>query len=167
MSRNSKKPADMSVLFHSSTGTLAQIAKKANSLTKLADIVRQICPDLPEQGYQLGNVKDKTLTIEVANSVWGQRLQFERNRLAQAFSQASQGLISHIDIKVMPFLAHQRRQQENIAEKLAEKRQASAKKVIPAQAGEQLLQAAEHAPASLQAKIARLAALADKNNQQK
>lgn len=64
MARKTRKPSDMSELFQSSKGTLAQIAAKTNSLTILSDIVRQTCPDLPADVWHIANFKQKSLVIE-------------------------------------------------------------------------------------------------------
>ena len=100
MARKTKRPADMSALFQSTTGTLAQIATKTNSLNLLADIVRQICPDLPADAWHIANFKDKSLVIEVISSVWGQRLQFERNNICSKLSSVTEGAFTQIEIKV-------------------------------------------------------------------
>jgi hypothetical protein len=92
----------MSALFNSTTGTLAQIQSKTNSLNLLSDIVRQICPDLPEDAFKIANFVQTTLIIEVKSPVWGQRLQFERNTICQALVKQTQGQFSHIEIKVNP-----------------------------------------------------------------
>ena len=102
MARRPKAPKDMSTLFHSSTGTLAQIQSKTNSLNLLSDIVRQICPDLPEDAFKIANFVQTTLIIEVKSPVWGQRLQFERNTICRELIKQTQGQFSHIEIKVNP-----------------------------------------------------------------
>jgi len=84
MARKSRNPTDMSALLNLSTGTLAQIKEKTNSLTVLEDIVRQICPDLPEDAWHTVNIAKNTLVIEVKSPVWGQRLQFERRNICKA-----------------------------------------------------------------------------------
>ena len=71
----------MAALLKTSTGTLSHIQTKTNSLTLLATIVRQICPDLPADAFNIANCRQDTLIIEVKSPVWGQRLQFERNNI--------------------------------------------------------------------------------------
>jgi hypothetical protein len=102
MARKPTVPKDMSTLFNSTTGTLAQIQSKTNSLNLLSDIVRQICPDLPEDAFKIANFVQTTLIIEVKSPVWGQRLQFERNTICQELVKQTQGKFSHIEIKVNP-----------------------------------------------------------------
>lgn len=102
MARRPKAPKDMSTLFNSTTGTLAQIQSKTNSLNLLSDIVRQICPDLPEDAFNIANFVQTTLIIEVKSPVWGQRLQFERNIICKELVKQTQGQFSQIDIKVNP-----------------------------------------------------------------
>lgn len=103
MARKTKKPADMSALLKSSKGTLAQIASKTNSLTLLADIVRQICPDLPADAWHIANFNQNSLIIEVKSSVWGQRLQFERMNISRHLANATNGELTQIEIKVSPY----------------------------------------------------------------
>jgi hypothetical protein len=103
MARKSRKPTDMSSLFQSSKGTLAQIAAKTNSLTILADIVRQTCPDLPEDVWNIANFKQKTIVIEVNSAVWSQRLQFERMNICRDLALATDGAFDQIEIKVSPY----------------------------------------------------------------
>jgi len=103
MARKSKKPVDMSNLLNSSSGTLAHIQEKTNSLAILADIVRQICPDLPDEAWKIANFEKNSLIIEVKSPVWAQRLQFERNKICQQLIDVTQGKFDRIDIKVNPF----------------------------------------------------------------
>ena len=102
MARRPKAPKDMSTLFNATTGTLAQIQSKTNSLSLLSDIVRQICPDLPEDAFNIANFVQTTLIIEVKSPVWGQRLQFERNTICTELTKQTQGQFSQIEIKVNP-----------------------------------------------------------------
>jgi hypothetical protein len=102
MARKSRNPTDMSALLNLSTGTLAQIKAKTNSLTALEDIVRKICPDLPDDVWNITNIMDNTLVIEVKSPVWGQRLQFERGNICKALVIASNDEYQKIQIKVNP-----------------------------------------------------------------
>lgn len=151
MTRKSRKPADMSALFQSSTGTLAQIALKTNSLTLLADIVRQICPDLPEDAWHIANFRQNSLIIEVKSSVWGQRLQFERMKIAQELSTATQGQVTQIEIKVSPY------RNKVLPTKAIELGQAQH---ISTKTAEQLREIAKNAPEGLKKKLEKLANLA-------
>jgi len=153
MSRKTRKPVDMSTLLQSSTGTLAQIATKTNSLTLLADIVRQICPDLPGDAWHIANIKQNSLVIEVKSSAWGQRLQFERNKICQALSEATQGLISQIELKISPY----RNKQEKPIPASPEKTQ-----FISEKTADQLREVATNAPDSLKRKLESLASLANR-----
>jgi hypothetical protein len=103
MARKSKIPKDMAALFQLSSGTLAQIKSKTNSLAILADIVRQICPDLPEDAWHIANFRKNTLIIEVKSPVWGQRLQFERTKICQVLIEHTEGQFQQIEIKVNPY----------------------------------------------------------------
>ena len=98
MARKSKIPINMSSLLQTTTGTLAQIQSKTNSLKLLSDIVRQICPDLPEDVFNIANFVQSTLVIEVKSPVWGQRLQFERNTICKELIAQTQGKFSQIEI---------------------------------------------------------------------
>ncbi len=144
----------MSTLFHSSKGTLAQIAAKTNSLTVLGDIVRQTCPDLPEDVWQIANFRQNILIIEVKSSPWGQRLQFERMKINQQLALVTEGEFTQIEIKVAPY-----------KNKVEEK-----KPVLPSRAStmsgetaDQLREIADKAPKRLREKLEKLAAHANKN----
>ena len=156
MARKTKRPADMSALFQSTTGTLTQIATKTNSLNILADIVRQICPDLPADAWHIANFKDKSLVIEVISSVWGQRLQFERNNICSKLSSVTEGAFTQIEIKVSPY-----------RNKVVPKQpQAPSKtKFISPETAAHLERVALDAPEGLKHTLQRLAALANKNRQ--
>ncbi|MCW8832722.1 MAG: DciA family protein [Colwellia sp.] len=158
MARRPKAPKDMSTLFNSTTGTLAQIKAKTNSLTQLCDIVRQICPDLPEDALNISNFIDNTLIIEVKSPVWGQRLQFERNNICRFLTEKTQGQFTQIEIKVNPY-GHQQ-----AAKKVSYARQAktASAKSISNQTAKQLLEVAEHAPKGLKEKLEKLASIAHK-----
>ncbi len=148
MARDSKKPSDVSTLFSSSFGTLAQIQEKTNCLKQLEDIVRHICPDLPQDAWHIANFHQNSLIIEVKSSVWGQRLQFERTKIAQALRDATQDLFNHIEIKVNPY-------QQKIVKK-PETSPLSANVISP-KAAKSITELAERAPLSLQKKLLKLA----------
>lgn len=156
MARKTKKPSDASSLLKSSSGTLAQIASKTNSLTVLADIVRQTCPDLPVEVWHIANFRQNSIVIEVVSAIWGQRLQFERNRICQQLAQATHNDFNQIEIKIAPY----RNKQANTAtdKDVAEKTQ-----FISENTAKQLNAVAEQAPDSLKRKLQRLASLANKN----
>ena len=155
MYRKTKQPVDLSSLFDSSKGTLAQIASKTNSLACLSDIVSDICPDIPLDAWHLGNIKEDTIVIEVKSSVWAQRFQFERFQIAQAFSQQTHGKISKVEISVMPFL-----NKAPVKKPEVEKPQ----KQMSQQSASELIEAAKNAPDGLKQKLERLAAHANKQS---
>jgi len=154
MARKTRKPEDMSVLFQSSRGTLAQIAAKTNSLTVLADIVRQTCPDLPADVWHIANFKQKSLVIEVTSAVWSQRLQFERMNICRELARVTDNEFDQIEIKVSPYRNKVSYQEtEPVAEPLQ----------ITDKTAQQLLAVAKNAPDSLRKKLEKLAKHANKN----
>ncbi|WP_440874509.1 DUF721 domain-containing protein [Thalassotalea sp. PLHSN55] len=157
MAKKSKLPKDMSALFNSSKGTLAQIASKTNSLTILADIVRQICPDLPEDVWHIANFRQNTLVIEVKSPVWSQRLQFERNNICQALIEQTENQFNQIEIKVSPY----RNKASSVTP--AQKPVSSTSTQLSKQTAEQLREVAQSAPEGLKRTLERLAQLGDKN----
>jgi hypothetical protein len=163
MARRPKAPKNMSTLFNSPTGTLAQIKEKTNSLNLLSDIVRQICPDLPVDAFNIANFVQSTLIIEVKSPVWGQRLQFERNNICQQLNEETQGQFTKIDIKVNP---QGHRQSPN--QKTYDYVQSASKNIsvqnISSSTASHLLEVAEKAPKSLKEKLQKLAANASKGN---
>ena len=102
MARKSKAPVNMSSLLKSTTGTLAQIKEKTNSLTILANIVKSICPDLPEDSWHVANSRQDKLIIDVKSPAWRQRFQFERDNICNALSQQTGGKYLRIEIKINP-----------------------------------------------------------------
>ncbi|MBU2926214.1 DciA family protein [Colwellia sp. 1_MG-2023] len=172
MARRPKAPKDMSTLFNSTTGTLAQIKSKTNSLGLLSDIVRQICPDLPEDAFNIANFVHTTLIIEVKSPVWGQRLQFERNTICNQLMIQTQGKFSHIEIKVNPQghrqIPNQGTYQQNTLESSSiqtnsiKNRSFSEKKgsvqSMSTATAENLLKIAKNAPKGLKETLERLAA---------
>ncbi len=158
MYRKTKNPIDVSLLINKTSGTLAQINQKTNFLKQISSIVRQICPDLPVDTWRIGNIKQNVVVIEVVSAVWSQRLQFEKNRIAQTLSQASNGDINQIQIKVTPEFSSQVAQAHN---KAVEAKQEKPKKHLSTSTAEQLKEVAEKAPKSLQEKLLKLAALAN------
>ena len=153
MARKSKIPTDMSALFNSTSGTLAQIAAKTNSLTILSDIVRQICPDLPEDVWKIANFKGKSLVIEVNSAVWSQRLQFERMNICRELTQVTENQFNQIEIKITPY-----RTKIPAKTVLPEANNSTISKKTAAQ----LLEVAQNAPESLRKKLEKLAAHANK-----
>jgi len=159
MARRPKAPKDMSTLFNSTTGTLAQIKAKTNSLGQLSGIVRQICPDLPEDAFNITNFVNNTLLIEVKSPVWGQRLQFERNNICQRLNEKTQGQFCYIEIKVNPY-GHQQ-----TAKKMSytPKTTTTTTQSISMDTAKHLLEVAEHAPKGLKEKLEKLANIANNN----
>ena len=148
MARKSKQPTDMSSLFQSSKGTLAHIAAKTNSLTLLSNIVRQTCPDLPEDVWNIANFRQNILIIEVNSSVWGQRLQFERMNINKELSLITRGEFTQIEIKVSPY-----------RNKVVEKTISPPAKTqfISQKTADRLREVAINAPESLKKKLEKLA----------
>ena len=150
MARKNIHPVDMSSLFKSSKGTLSQIKEKTNSLAVIANIVRQICPDLPVEAWKIGNLAADILIIEVKSAAWSQRFQFEKNNIAQELQRQTNGLINKIEIKVSPF-----NNRAPIEKPLPAKTQYISEKTAA-----ELMQIAEKAPESLKQKLQSLARLA-------
>jgi len=167
VARKSKKPINMSALLQTSTGTLAQIQEKTNSLALLSDIVRQICPDLPAEAFHIANCRQDTLIIEVKSPVWGQRLQFERNNICKALLTETQGNFQKIQIKVNP----QGFRQSSIQK--TEINQFNLKKLVynnqadfiaNEKTAKQFMEIAKNAPKGLKEKLEKLARVAGKKN---
>jgi len=163
MARRSKTPKDMSTLFNSTTGTLAQIQAKTNSLSLLSDIVRQICPDLPEDAFNIANFVQSTLIIEVKSPVWGQRLQFERNNICKQLNEETQGKFTKIEIKVNP-QGHRKTPNQKQAGYIKSANNKGSVQNISTSTASHLLDVAEKAPKGLKEKLQRLAANAYKRN---
>jgi hypothetical protein len=153
MARKSKIPTDMSALFNSTSGTLAQIAAKTNSLTVLSDIVRQICPDLPADVWKIANFRANAIVIEVNSAVWSQRLQFERMNICRELTQVTENEFNQVEIKITPFRTK--------VPEITVIPNAINSTISPATAA-QLLKVAENAPDSLRKKLEKLAAHAKK-----
>jgi hypothetical protein len=153
MARKSKIPTDMSALFNSTSGTLAQITAKTNSLTVLSDIVRQICPDLPKDVWKIANFKGQSLVIEVNSAVWSQRLQFERMNICRELTQVTENQFNQIEIKITPYQAkvHKKTMLPD-----------AISSTISQETAAQLLEIAKNAPDSLRKKLEKLAAHANK-----
>ncbi len=103
MKRIVKEPEDLTNLLKKTSGSLANFSHKAHSLKILSDIIAQSCPDLPEDAWQVANCRDDLVVIEAKSPVWGQRLQFERNNIAQQLLTQTKGIFSKIEIKVNPY----------------------------------------------------------------
>jgi hypothetical protein len=153
MARKSRIPIDMSALFNSTSGTLAQIAVKTNSLTVLSDIVRQICPDLPADVWKIANFRANAIIIEVNSAVWSQRLQFERMNICRELTQVTDNVFNQVEIKIIPF-------RNKVPEKTVIPNANNS--TISAATAAQLLKVAENAPASLRKKLEKLASHANK-----
>ncbi|MBA6342351.1 DUF721 domain-containing protein [Colwellia sp. MB02u-10] len=153
MARKSRIPTDMSALFNSTSGTLAQIAAKTNSLTVLSDIVRQICPDLPADVFKIANFKANAIIIEVKSAVWSQRLQFERMNICRELTQVTNNEFNQIEIKITPF-------RNKVPEKTVIPNAINS--TISAATAADLLKIAATAPESLRKKLEKLAAHANK-----
>jgi hypothetical protein len=167
MARKSKVPINMSSLLQTKTGTLAHIQTKTNSLTILADIVRQICPDIPEDAWHIANCREDTLIIEVKSPVWGQRLQFERNTICNALISSTDGNFQRIEIKVNPQGFRQQRHEvtEKTRAELIKSTEVKSQQnnaVVNEKTAKQFLEIAKKAPKGLKEKLEKLAKVAGK-----
>ena len=156
----------MSALLQTSTGTLAQIQEKTNSLALLSDIVRQICPDLPIDAFHIANCRQDTLIIEVKSPVWGQRLQFERYNICNALISETNGSFQKIQIKVNP---QGFRQKKNELTHLNDKKTTQPAKmpkdfIANQKTAKQFMEIAKNAPKGLKEKLEKLARVAGKKN---
>jgi len=145
----------MSSLIHSKKGTLAHITEKTNSLSILTNIVRQTCPDLPQDVWHIANFNDKSVTIEVNTSVWGQRLQFERMKISQKLAEITQGQYTQIKIKVSP-------NRSKVFSSPNTLTQSTATPSFSQQTGEEFKSIAQKAPKGLKEKLEKLAQHANK-----
>ncbi len=158
----------MSTLLQTTTGTLAQIQTKTNSLTVLSDIVRQICPDLPADAFQIANCRQDTMVIEVKSPVWGQRLQFERNTICNALAESTEGHFLKIEIKVNPQGFRQQRHEltekkrEQLVNQSAIESSRQPSGVVNEKTAKQFLAIAQKAPKGLKEKLEKLARVAGK-----
>jgi len=164
MARKPKAPKKLSTIFNSTTGTLAQIQSKTNSLSLLSDIVRQICPDLPEDAFNIANFVQSTLIIEVKSPVWGQRLQFERNTICKELVEQTQGQFSKIEIKVNP-QGHRKTPSQSTYLDTKYSNNRGSIQSISKDTASHLLEIAENAPKGLKEKLEKLAANAIRNKQ--
>lgn len=162
MARRPKAPKELSTLFNATTGTLAQIQEKTNSLRLLSDIVRQICPDLPQDAFNIANFVRSTLIVEVKSPVWGQRLQFERNTICQQLIKQTQGQFTQIEIKVNPYghkvSSGQPSAEKNTTPNTAHTTVPTSVQNMSSDTASHLLDIAEHAPDGLKQKLRKLVA---------
>jgi len=162
MARRPKAPKELSTLFNATTGTLAQIQEKTNSLRLLSDIVRQICPDLPQDAFNIANFVQSTLIVEVKSPVWGQRLQFERNTICQQLIKQTQGQFTQIEIKVNPYghkvSSDQITAETNTPQNTAHATMSTSVQNMSPDTASHLLDIAEHAPDGLKQKLRKLVA---------
>lgn len=126
---------------------MADFSTKAQSINILADIVRQTCPDLPDNAWQIANCRQDLVVIEAKSPVWGQRLQFERNNIAQQLSNQTQGIFNKIEIKINPYT-----NRREIVKKVVK-----SKKEMSQESADQITDVAKNAPPGLKAVLLRLA----------
>ncbi|MBU2894830.1 DUF721 domain-containing protein [Colwellia sp. D2M02] len=167
MARKPKAPINMSSLLKSTTGTLAQIQEKTNSLTILANIVRHICPDLPADAWHIANSRDDILIVDVKSPAWGQRLQFERNNICNALIEQTHGQFQRIEIKINPQSFRQSRTnlfdkkpQNTISQTSKSSDENNINTVNNAITAQQFLEVAKKAPKGLKEKLEKLAKVA-------
>lgn len=148
-----KSPQDITKLLKKASGTMADFSTKAQSINIIGDIVRQTCPDLPDDAWQIANCRNDLVVIEAKSPVWGQRLQFERNNIAQQLSNQTQGIFNKIEIKINPF--------SNRREIV--KKPIKSKKKMSQESADQITDVAKHAPPGLKEVLLRLAKHVNKN----
>ncbi|WNC72977.1 DUF721 domain-containing protein [Thalassotalea psychrophila] len=147
MKRIVKAPQDLNSLLEKASGTMADFSTKAQSFKILDDIIRQICPDLPENAWQIANCRQDLVVIEAKSPVWGQRLQFERNNISQQLALQTQGIFRRIEIKINP---HGNRRE-------IVKEPVKPNKSMSKETAEHIYEVAENAPPGLKEVLLRLA----------
>ncbi len=156
MSRIEKTPQDLANLIRQSSGNLAGFSAKAKTLQTLDTIIADICPDIPDEIWQVANCRQETVILEVKSAVWGQRLQFERNRICQQLAKASQGQLTKLEFKVNPY-GHRREEPQKAVKEVDKPG-----KYMSENTAEQLQAVAKNAPAGLKEKLEKLAKHANK-----
>ena len=156
----------MSALLQTSTGTLAQIQEKTNSLALLSNIVRQICPDLPIDAFHIANCRQDTLIIEVKSPAWGQRLQFERNNICNTLIIETDGNFQKIQIKVNPQgFRHKNEERSSLSTvKNTPSHKVPENFIANQKAARQIMEIAKNAPKGLKEKLEKLARVAGKKH---
>ncbi|WP_371373553.1 DUF721 domain-containing protein [Thalassotalea aquiviva] len=157
MKRIVKDPQDLTKLLENASSSLADFSNKTNSLKILTNIVRQICPDLPENAWQIANFHNDLVVIEANSPVWGQRLQFERNNIASQLETQTNGIFNKIEIKINPFTNRRAPIIKPQTEKLKHMSDASSA---------QIAEVAKNAPPGLKEKLLKLAQHANRNKNQ-
>ncbi len=154
----------MSALLQTSTGTLAQIQEKTNSLALLSNIVRQICPDLPIDAFHIANCRQDTLIIEVKSPAWGQRLQFERNNICKTLVIETDGNFQKIQIKVNPQGFRHKNEDLSILNtiKNTPSNKVPENFIANQKTAKQIMKVAKNAPKGLKEKLEKLARVAGK-----
>lgn len=153
--RKNDHPFDAASVLQGASGTLAQLATKTNFLSQLQNIVRQTCPDLPAQVWQIGNFRQNTCIIRVTSPIWAQRLQFERMNICKQLQELTQGQFSQIEITISPLDLTSNKPRKIESNTLTKKHMSS-------NTAQHLLDVAQNAPESLKKKLTRLASLAEK-----
>lgn len=147
-----KLPQDLAALMHT-TGTLPDIAEKAELLNNLDHIVKQMVSGPVAEQLKVANLRHGTLVIETATAAWAARINFQKPMLLKQLQAETLPMLTAIDVKVNPALAQYQPKTPINTNQLSETAAAHIEAL------------AEHTEGSLGQKLKRLAALASRHRQ--
>ena len=147
-----KPPQDLSKLLHQS-GTLPNLAEKAELLLQLDCYVKQIITGPVAEQLKVANLRRGVLVIETTTAAWAARINFQKPQLLLRLQNETLPMLTAIEVKVNPGIALYDAKPKLTHTHLSET------------AASHIEALAEHIEGSLGQKLKRLAALASRNRQ--
>ncbi|ASF16833.1 DUF721 domain-containing protein [Shewanella xiamenensis] len=145
-----KPPQDLSQLLHQS-GTLPDIAEKAELLLYLDQHVKQIVAGPVAEQLKVANFRQGVLVVETTSAAWAARINFQKPKLLAQLQAETLPILTAIEVKVNPRLA------------LYDAKPKQAHKALSPAAAEHIAALAENVSGTLGEKLKRLATLASRN----
>ena len=146
-----KHPQDLKTIL-SLTGGLPSITEKSELLIGLNHQVKQILAPSVAAQIKVANFRNSTLIIEVTNSAWAARVNFQKKSLLTKLQNETLSMLTAIEIKVNPSINTLK------SDVKVQHRQ------LTQTAADHINTLAEHADGSLKEKLKRLAKLANRDN---
>ena len=156
MAKDRYAPKTLDDLMANMSSRMSSYIGKSQQLNNQQELLTQCVGATMAQKCRISNYRDSILIIEAQSAAVAMRLNYMKMSILSDLRKNGLPELSQIKIQTSPHAAANQRAQEQKAQPVVNSR------VLSQQTADSLLEVAEHAPASLKAKLEKLAAHANK-----
>lgn len=157
MAKDRYAPKTLDDLMANMSSRMSSYVGKSQQLNQHQELLTQCVGATMAQKCRISNYRDSILIIEAESAAVAMRLNYMKMSILSDLRKNGLADLCQIKIQTSPRAAADQQAQKKRAEPIHNSR------VLSQQTADALLEVAEHAPASLKAKLEKLAALSKKN----